>query len=93
MNYIKRPTSVLFFERDFSVRLNLVINNNSLIYTNQGSDPYTNGTPETMIGQNQTNVTSVIGSENYDFAHIFAINSGGLAGLGVLCISTKKVRG
>jgi hypothetical protein len=30
------------FERDFSARLNLVANNNLLIYTNTATDPYTN---------------------------------------------------
>ena len=81
------------YERELAVRMNIVANNNLLIYTNASSDPYTNGTPGTMITQNQTNVTNVIGSANYDIGHVFGTNSGGLAGLGVVCVSGSKARG
>lgn len=81
------------YMRDLAVTLTLVANNNLLIYTNAGTDPYTNGNPGTMINQNQTNTTTVIGSANYDIGHVFGTNSGGLAGLGVVCSSTGKARG
>lgn len=81
------------YMRDIAVTLTIIANNNLLIYTNAGSDPYTNGNPGTMITQNQTNVTTVIGSANYDIGHVFGTNSGGLAGLGVVCSSTQKARG
>lgn len=81
------------YMRDFAVTLTIIANNNLLIYTNASTDPYTNGNPGSMITQNQTNVTSVIGSANYDIGHVFGTNSGGLAGLGVVCSSTQKARG
>ncbi|MCC6701720.1 MAG: proprotein convertase P-domain-containing protein [Fluviicola sp.] len=81
------------YMRDIAVTLTIIANNNLLIYTNAGSDPYTNGNPGTMITQNQTNVTTVIGSANYDIGHVFGTNSGGLAGLGVVCSSSNKARG
>jgi hypothetical protein len=81
------------YERELSVRMLLVANNNLLIYTNAATDPYTNGSPNTMIGQNQTNITTVIGSANYDIGHVVATNSGGLAGLGVVCNAGNKARG
>lgn len=81
------------YERELAVRMNIVANNNLLIYTNASTDPYTNGTPGTMITQNQNNVTAVIGSANYDIGHVFGTNSGGLAGLGVVCVSGSKARG
>ncbi len=81
------------FEADAAVRMILVANNNLIIYTNAGTDPFSNGNPYTMIDQNQTNTETVIGSANYDIGHVFGTNSGGLAGLGVTCINTDKARG
>lgn len=81
------------YELDFSVRMVFIANNNLLIYTNAGTDPFTNGTPNSMITENQTTVTNVIGSANYDIGHVFGTNSGGLAGLGVVCSNNSKARG
>lgn len=80
------------YERDMAITMVIIANNNLLIYTNASSDPYTNGTPNSMITQNQTTVNSVIGNANYDIGHVFGTNSGGLAGLGVVC-GTQKARG
>lgn len=81
------------YEKDIAITMVIVPNNNSLIYTNSGNDPFTNGTPGTMINQNQTTVDNVIGSSNYDIGHVFGTNSGGLAGLGVVCTGGQKARG
>ncbi|KUJ50781.1 reprolysin-like metallopeptidase [Chryseobacterium sp. JAH] len=81
------------YEKTISVTMVMVANNNLLIYTDAVNDPYTNGTPGTMITQNQNNTTTIIGSANYDIGHVFGTNSGGLAGLGVVCISNNKARG
>lgn len=81
------------YERDMAITMTIIGNNDQIIYTNAGSDPYTNGTPGTMIGENQANVDAVIGSANYDIGHVFGTNSGGLAGLGVVCANNQKARG
>lgn len=81
------------YERDFGVTMTVIENNDLLIYEDAGSDPYTNGSPGSMIQENQQNITDVIGAANYDIGHVFGTNSGGLAGLGVTCNDNGKARG
>ena len=80
------------YERDFSVHMTLVANNNLVVYTNGSTDPYTNNDGETMLDENTSNLTSVIGTANYDIGHVFSTGGGGIAGLGVIC-GTRKAEG
>ncbi len=80
------------FEKEAAIRMILIANNDQIIYLSPGSDPFTNGTPGTMINENQTNTDAVIGTANYDIGHIFGTNSGGLAQLNSPC-TTSKARG
>jgi len=77
------------YERDFSIRMILVANNNLLVYTNASTDPYTNSNGSTMLGQNQSTCNSVIGTANYDIGHVFSTGGGGVAYLGCVCTSNK----
>jgi hypothetical protein len=79
------------YERDMAITMNLVANNNLIVFS--GSDSYTNGNAGAMIGQNQTIVDNAIGNSNYDIGHVFGTNSGGLAGLGVVCSNGSKANG
>lgn len=81
------------YERDLGIHMNIIDNDTILIYTNSLTDPYTNNDGGTMLGQNQSNITNLIGSANYDIGHVFSTGGGGIAGLGVICKSTQKARG
>jgi hypothetical protein len=85
---VNRVTGV--YEKDFAVRLILIANNSSIIYTNAATDPYTNIASSGQLTTNQTNIDSVIGSTNYDVGHLVCTdNGGGIAQLGVVCTGSK----
>jgi hypothetical protein len=82
------------FEREVSIRLELIANNHLVVYTNAATDPYTEGNLGIMIGQNQANMDAVIGSANYDIGHVFGGTSfAGLAVLNSVCVNASKARG
>ncbi|HPF36792.1 MAG TPA: M12 family metallo-peptidase [Candidatus Krumholzibacteria bacterium] len=61
-------------------------------YTNPISDPFPNGSTinGTLLDLNQITTDTLQGSGNYDIGHILTQGSGGgLAGLGVVCTSSK----
>ena len=81
------------YETELSIRMVLVANNSSIVYTNAATDPYTNTSPSTLLSQNQSNLDAVIGTANYDIGHVFTTGGGGLAGLGVVGRAGVKAQG
>jgi len=74
---------------ELSIRLELVADNDQLIFLNSATDPYTNSDGIAMMSQNQTTADSVIGIGGYDVGHVLSSTSGGYASLGVVCTSGK----
>ena len=75
------------YERDFGIHMNLVSNNDAIIYLNASTDPWTT---EWNIKTQQT-IDAVIGNANYDIGHLVhkessAANNNGNAGcIGCVC--------
>jgi hypothetical protein len=79
------------YETEVGVHMELIPNEDLIIYPTAAGDPYSND--GNALNQNQTNLDSVIGSANYDIGHVFTTGSGGVAGLAVTCLNNQKARG
>ncbi|MBE9489500.1 MAG: T9SS type A sorting domain-containing protein [Bacteroidetes bacterium] len=82
------------FEKDLSLTMALIANNEDIIFIDE--DPFTtpaNNDGNLLISQSQTEIDTAIGDANYDIGHTFSTGGGGLAGLGIVCLSGNKARG
>ncbi|HTE32816.1 MAG TPA: zinc-dependent metalloprotease family protein, partial [Chryseolinea sp.] len=83
------------FETDFGVHLNLIANNEKLIYLDPAADPYASpdlGNLSLWNAQLPAVLSNVVGSQSYDVGHLFAGEAvGGNAGsVGWICVDPEN---
>jgi hypothetical protein len=89
------------YERDVAIRLVLIANETSIIFTDAVTDGYTSDSLSSLISENQTRIDSIIGPANYDIGHVFDgraeapgfFSFSGQASLSVACQDGGKARG
>lgn len=80
------------FERDIDLRLQLFSEQEKLIFTDPGSDPFNGATAAELMEQNLFVVTNYVGINNFDVGHVYARYPGGpAAGIagGQACTNSK----
>ncbi|MFZ4634464.1 MAG: zinc-dependent metalloprotease family protein, partial [Saprospiraceae bacterium] len=80
-------------ERDLSLRLQLIANNDKIIYTDGAIDPFTGANPPIWLSENVLALNGTIGFGNYDLGHVIGRGTGsgvlGIASLSSACASNK----
>ena len=79
------------FETDLGVTLELVPNNDEIIFTNASTDPY----DDSLNSEVQSTITSFIGEENYDVGHLFhkvdeGLDNGNAGFIASVCVDNRK---
>jgi len=87
VNVTNRVTGI--YEREVGVRLELIAQEDDIIYTDPDTDPYINYSGSIMVNTNTRTLNNVIGASAYDIGHVVSTGGGGIAGLGVVCGSSK----
>lgn len=88
-------------QRDLGIRLELIPNNDTLIYLDPNTDPFMGTLISDWMGQNPGATNPLVGSSSYDIGHVFCrvlnppggVYTAGLATLGGACTQLNKARG
>jgi gliding motility-associated-like protein len=78
------------FEKEVALTMQLVANNETLIFLDPATDGYTSNDDFKMIDESQTKCNALIGTANYDIGHLFNTGFSGLAELSSPCRSNAK---
>ena len=84
------------YEREFSLRLELVANNDKLIFLDAATDPYDNASPSALMNANAAVLNGAIGLTSYDLGHVLGRSGGGYSGVayvGVVCSNSTGQSG
>ncbi|MCP1996766.1 reprolysin-like metallopeptidase [Flavobacterium sp. HSC-61S13] len=79
------------YERDLSIRMILVDDNDKLIFID--TDEFNNNNANQLISQSQKVIDKTIGNTNYDIGHTVSTGGGGLAQLQTPCNPYTKAMG
>ncbi len=83
------------YENEFAIHLNLIDDNDKLIWLDPDTDPYKNPTiGGALLGENFDAVNNTIGMNSYDIGHIFTnscTDVGGIARLAAVCQTFKAM--
>ena len=82
------------FERDLSLTMELVANNDNLIFLDPITDGFSNNgdsddEASLMLDENQSKCDAIIGTSNYDIGHLFSVGNNGIAELSSSCTNLK----
>lgn len=82
------------FETDLGVTLELIANNDLIVFTNPNTDPY----DDSLNSEVQSTITSIIGEANYDVGHLFhkvpqGQDNGNAGFIAAVCVDNSKGSG
>lgn len=87
----------LIKENDLALRMQLIANNDQLIFLDPDTDPYTGNSVGDWLGQNPAAINPIIGINSYDIGHVlgryFTGAATGIATLSSACIPLQKAQG
>ena len=87
VNVVNRVSGI--YERELGIRLQLIAENDRLIFTSPLVDPYLDSQGIQMLLINTAVLNALVGPGAYDIGHVVSTGGGGVAGLGVVCGAQK----
>lgn len=82
------------FEKDLSVRLKIIDNNEEIIFLDANTDNLTNSDEGVLIGEIQSLIDNKVGNSNYDIGHVFSTgDNAGVASFRSVCKTSTKAKG